>query len=599
MGADVLAERAKIAAGTLQRWAEVPPAEWQTALQHLAMLLSTGSHQPAEAARAAGAVTSLAALLQLPPSQLPHETARRVAWALELLVNGSPDAAREVSVTATPAIASRLAAALTAAGAAGAGRVDAGVEPSRDEELLLADQLTAVLGSTAAWGPEHQGTLLAQGAAAPVLQLLLATVDAACSPQAAPEELRGSQTESMAIEPQQQQQTPQQAAESPATRCCATALWALGMLVRGRGEEALQLTLQPALLTGLRRMLLQPSTSPSLLREAAWLLAFISAAGGPDAAAALVEGGGLLPGLLLSTMRYAQRAAAFSSDDPAASEAAQPLHQALLPLLAALANLAAEPRQTPLVLAELQAARPLPATPPAASGGSAGPPPAAAGHDVVSASGMQAVVACLGGRVGHRGVVRGAAALAAALAWGACRSGSVTLDAVRSALGDAGVVGALVEVLRSAALDIRKEAAAALTSLCQGAAAAEGGGVPGSGGAAVAGPDTLDMLRSLGIHKGRDEHGVLAAFLGLLRSPDADAVHAGLRFVTLVLGGLKRGPQLVESLDGIDALEAVQYGTSGCRVPELQAWAEELVDLHYGEEYGEGDDEDGDEIEGM
>ncbi len=68
--------------------------------------------------------------------------------------------------------------------------------------------------------------------------------------------------------------------------------------------------------------------------------------------------------------------------------------------------------------------------------------------------------------------------------------------------------------------------------------------------------------------------------------------------MSLVLRSLRKGPQLVESLDGIDALEAVQYGTSGCRVPELQGWAEELVDTYYGESYGEGGEEE-DEDEDM
>jgi hypothetical protein len=78
------------------------------------------------------------------------------------------------------------------------------------------------------------------------------------------------------------------------------------------------------------------------------------------------------------------------------------------------------------------------------------------------------------------------------------------------------------------------------------------------------------------------------------RSPDADAVHAALRFVSVLLGpyGPRRGAQLLESMDGIDALEAVQYGTAGCRVPELQQWAGELVDAHFGESYGLDEEDD-------
>ncbi|PNG99730.1 Importin subunit alpha-2 [Tetrabaena socialis] len=383
------------------------------------------------------------------------------------------------------------------------------------------------------------------------------------------------------------------AAESPAVRCCGTALWALGMMVRGRIQETAQLAHQPALLAGLRRLLVAPRPHLPLLREAAWLLAFIGASGGAEATAALVEGGGVVPGLLLSMMRCVRQAAALRGDDPATLEAARPLHQALLALLPALTNIAAEPAHALPLLAELQAMRPLPPLPlpPAAGTAAAAAAAAAAGGSEagVAASGVQAWLACLEGRVSHRGVVRGAAALAAGLAAGACRAGDVAVDALRSTLREAGVVGALVALLKGSALDIRKEAAAALTLLCTGATGGDGGG--------AAGPGSLDMLRVLGVARGADAQGVLGCMLALLRSPDADAVHCGLRFVALVLGGLRRGAVLVESLDGIDALEAVQYGTGGCRVPELQAWAGELVDAHYGEDYGEGEEQEGEEGE--
>lgn len=129
----------------------------------------------------------------------------------------------------------------------------------------------------------------------------------------------------------------------------------------------------------------------------------------------------------------------------------------------------------------------------------------------------------------------------AGLAWGCCRAGNVAVDACRGVLRESGTVAALVSLLRRAALDIRKEAAAALLSLCHGAEGAAGGS------AGEASPGAAQMLKSLGIgaagpvqlpgSQGQeagqgleqgapgDEHGVLAAYVALLRSPDADAVH--------------------------------------------------------------------------
>ncbi|KAG2440342.1 hypothetical protein HXX76_004447 [Chlamydomonas incerta] len=649
LGPDVLSERVKVVTAALGRWAEAPAEEWQAALRQLAALLSTGSYQPADAAVAGGAVAALGSLLQQGPALLPPDMARRAAWSLELLASSGPEAAKAVAAVA-PVLISRLTVAVgtvvaalsagagcstpPAAGAAGQAAEAAG-GGGCGQELLAADQLAAVLGSVAAWNPELQGAMLAAGAAEPLLQLLLATLEPAAALPASSFSRPAAATASTSTlaGAAGAQGTPAAAAaddmeaeagaaavataaadlpaEPPLVRCCFTAVWALGMMVRGRQKEAVLLVSQPALCAGWRRLLLSPSPHLPLLREAAWLAAFCSAGGGAEAAAVMAGAGGLLPGLLLATMRCVRQASLLNRGDddadPAAAEAAQPLYQALLPLLMALANIAAEPGTALLLLTELQAVRPLEpfaADTVAGAGGAAagegggcaagvGAGAGAGAGEVVSASGMQALVACLEGRVGHRGVVRGGAALAAGLAAGTCRAGGVAADAARGALAAAGVVAALVALLRGAALDIRKEAAAAIASLVQGPAAAGAGGGSSGGDTGGPGPGTVDTLRSLGVRggPGGDEQGVVAAFLGLLRSPDADAVHAGLRFVSLVLGGLRRGPQLVESLDGIDALEAVQYGTAGCRVPELQGWAEELVDLYYGESYGEEEDE--------
>ncbi|KAG2499142.1 hypothetical protein HYH03_002725 [Edaphochlamys debaryana] len=629
LGPDVLAERVKAVAATLAQWQQLPAAEWQTALQQLATLLSSGSYQAVSAAVAAGAAASLAGLLQLPPQQLAADAARRAAWALELMAANNPAAAGEVLAAAGPALVARLTAVASAAAAAAASGPAALQSEAGAEELLVGEQLATVLGAMAAWDPQLQGQVIATGAPAPLMQLLLATLDpavaaapaaaAAASAAAAAAVAAGTSgpggpgpastsagtwggeadmdgsgggvgsTDGAPARPTGP--AGPAPAEAPSVRCCTTALWAVGMLVRGRAEETAQLAQhQTALLAGLRRLLLLPRPHLPLLREAAWLAAFVTAAGGPEAVAALVGGAGLLPGLLLSTIGCVRAAALLTADDPATQAAAQPLNQALQPLLLAVTNVAAEPAQALPLLVELQALRPLPPLQARPADADTGVAEASGDGESASGSGMQALQACLEGRVSHRGVVRGAAGMVAGLAWGACRAGAAAVDAVRSALAASGLTAALVALVRSSALDIRKEAAAALVSLCVGAADADGAG--GAGGAAAA--SSVAALAALGISRDQDAQGVLAAFLNLLRSPDSDAVHIGLRLVSLVLCRVRRGAQLVESLDGIDALEAVQFGTAGCRVPELQAWAGELVDTHYGEDYGEGDEDEED-----
>lgn len=54
-----------------------------------------------------------------------------------------------------------------------------------------------------------------------------------------------------------------------------------------------------------------------------------------------------------------------------------------------------------------------------------------------------------------------------------------------------------------------------------------------------------------------------------------------LQFSEMVLRLLSNGPEAIESVDGIDAIEAVQYGSGP---PELQRMAAALVDKYYGTE---------------
>lgn len=76
---------------------------------------------------------------------------------------------------------------------------------------------------------------------------------------------------------------------------------------------------------------------------------------------------------------------------------------------------------------------------------------------------------------------------------------------------------------------------------------------------------------------------VLPGFLRLLTVADVAVVGNSLRFIENVLRVAPRGDALVESLEGIDALENVQFQSNE---EHLSRWAAALVNEFYGENYG-------------
>ncbi|ETV76715.1 hypothetical protein, variant 1 [Aphanomyces astaci] len=128
---------------------------------------------------------------------------------------------------------------------------------------------------------------------------------------------------------------------------------------------------------------------------------------------------------------------------------------------------------------------------------------------------------------------------------------------------DAGVVASLVQhdfiprlamCFRDGGYDIRKEAAFALTNI------------------AVTSPSYAEQIVALN---------VLDGFVHLLSVPDLHVVGTALQFLENVLRHVPRGVYLVESADGIAALETVQDGHSDL----LATKAEQLVNEFYGESY--------------
>ena len=82
------------------------------------------------------------------------------------------------------------------------------------------------------------------------------------------------------------------------------------------------------------------------------------------------------------------------------------------------------------------------------------------------------------------------------------------------------------------------------------------------------------------------DNAAVRAMLSLMRSADADAAKLGLQFAEMMLRLLPNGVVAVEAADGIDAIEALQFGATAS--PELQAAAAALVDTYWGTEVGGG-----------
>uniref|UniRef100_A0A803N3W0 Importin subunit alpha n=1 Tax=Chenopodium quinoa TaxID=63459 RepID=A0A803N3W0_CHEQI len=125
----------------------------------------------------------------------------------------------------------------------------------------------------------------------------------------------------------------------------------------------------------------------------------------------------------------------------------------------------------------------------------------------------------------------------------------------------------LLRLLSTAPFDVRKEVAYVLGNTC--VAPTEGSGKPSL---------IVEHLVSL------VSRGCLPGFIELVRSADVEAGRLGLQFIELVLRGMPncQGPKLVESEDGIEAMERFQFHEN----EDLRNMANGLVDTYFGEDYG-------------
>ncbi|GMH33979.1 hypothetical protein BSKO_01813 [Bryopsis sp. KO-2023] len=166
---------------------------------------------------------------------------------------------------------------------------------------------------------------------------------------------------------------------------------------------------------------------------------------------------------------------------------------------------------------------------------------------------VKALVMCL--KSSHRGIQKESA-------WALSNIAGCPTKTGAELVVQAEAVPVLMELIRSAAFDVRKEAAFVMANLCMRSQSE---------------PNLEFLQQALRSPK------FLATFMQFMRSPDMEAARLGIQFTEMVLRVVPGGLEMVEEVDGIDALEAVQFGNAPA---ELQRMAARLVDTYYGEGYG-------------
>lgn len=133
-------------------------------------------------------------------------------------------------------------------------------------------------------------------------------------------------------------------------------------------------------------------------------------------------------------------------------------------------------------------------------------------------------------------------------------------DSVTQILIQHGFLAVLGNAFGHSAFDVRRETAFALANIAQV-------------------PNQLPNVIELDIIDG---------FIQMLSVSDAIMVRTALRFIENVLRNTEKGVELVETHDGIEYLENLQYSdvSKSSEWENLSSWAQELVDKFYGESYG-------------
>nr|CCA27530.1 importin subunit alpha putative [Albugo laibachii Nc14] len=147
--------------------------------------------------------------------------------------------------------------------------------------------------------------------------------------------------------------------------------------------------------------------------------------------------------------------------------------------------------------------------------------------------------------------------LAAESAWVVSNLATLDLEMVQKLIQHA-FIAVLIQQFRNGNSELRREVSFALTNI------------------ALTSPEHLGLV----LARGDD---LLKHFLELLKMNETGVVGNSLRFIEYVLRFAPNGVLLVESLNGIEALENVQFRQDEAHLSE---WAASLVDTYYGENYG-------------
>jgi importin subunit alpha-6/7 len=531
------------------------------AIKTLRQFLSNIQDPPYHDIVQAGAVSALITALQPPQvDAVALETIFEAAWALTNLAVGEAHVVKAV-VPAAPILIAYV--------EGGSG-------------LAVAEQCAWALGNIAGEDAEYRAVLIANGAVRPLTKLFVLGTKAAIAPQqreqqpeTAMQEDKGSSLP-VGGEPVGPEADLDQRGD-PAVAASATAAWALSNLLRSAGhDETGELMGTEGAAEALIRALDCPF-SDRLSIETAWLVGHLTAANSVAHLNRLLHLG--LLGPLCSAI---ERAEALMMEETVAVGATG----GSPPSGGTIAMETTTTTTTPMIGGEGAAKatvqmenNEMSALPLSnnenicyeSRGRALLTPLLRVLGNVVAGGGNASLSELLTAR--YEGAIKAAVVAAESRHHGLQREAAWVLGNVAGVPGEKGIavlrrIGALpvlMALLKEQPFHVRKEAAFALLNVVAG-----GGG--GSGDA-----EAMNYLF------GGDREAV-RSMVSLMRSADSDVALMGLQFAEMLLRLLPSGVAAMESADGIDALEVLQFGAAGGVASEVSAAAAHLVDKYWGAE---------------
>lgn len=480
-------------------------------------LVSADDEPPYRAIVEAGAVPVLISTLQ-PPKLHPTalESVFEAAWALTNLAVGDSEVVRAV-VPAAPILI-----AYTEGG----------------NGLALAEQCAWALGNMAE-DAEYRSKLIANGAVRPLAKLFVEGVKAAS--EAASKAMVKQSASS------EQETTTEDANSQLSISAGTTAAWALSNLLRNAEHEEIRQfigtqNVSEALIEAIELPFLELSF------ETAWLMGHISASQNTAYLNRLVHLGVLLPlcrKISLIVEKFQVESVSDIDIDMSEKEAEAGSPGKSMHVIHRIEDISFQNGGRVLLAPLFRVFGNL-----IAGGGKD------AMQEIFADHGEEAIRATsIAAEIQHHGIQREAAWVLGNVAGLPGRQGVDLLKRI-------GAIPVLLSLLKDQPFHVRKEAAFALCNIAAG-----GGGASGDA-------EALNYLFAGDIK-------ALHAMISLMKSANIDAAIMGLQFTEMFLRCLPTtGAALVEAADGIDALEALQFGKD--IPPDIQQAAAHLVDAHWG-----------------